>query len=252
MILKMGSRIRWLPPFPDPSCLEGRTHPELPNSIVAVGDDYSVEALLEAYALGIFPWPHEGLPLLWFCPEERGILEFSEVRLSRRLRRICLQSKYRFTVNQRFPQVIAGCAAQRRPNQQGTWINADMVQAYCELHKMGAAHSVECWHNDQLAGGLYGVAVGGVFSAESMFYTLSNASQMALLFLVVSLKEMNLSWLDIQMVTPHLAKMGGKLISRGQFLRLLEASREAMGPSRSQLIFKNPALPTALNISTLL
>lgn len=205
--------------FPDP-----RTAGE--EGLLCIGGDLSVETLKEAYHVGIFPWPQEGLPLLWFSPPQRGVLDFDEVHWPRRFLRELKNQKYTVTFNQAFSQVIEECAKVPRSHETGTWILPEMQKAYIRFHGSGYAHSVECWDGDELVGGLYGVYVDGVFSGESMFYKVDNASKRCLYALIEKLKSSGIQWLDIQMVTPVLKTFGGKYISRDEFLmRVSQAHR---------------------------
>lgn len=194
------------------------------DGIVAVGGPLTTTNLLRAYGSGIFPWPiHENL-VPWFCPEERGVLDFNELHIPRRLART--RHPFHFTIDRAFPQVITHCATVRRNHESGTWITRQMIRAYCELHTQGHAHSVEVWEGDELVGGMYGVDARGAFSGESMFSLRSNASKLALLFLIEHLKQRGLDWIDIQMVTPHLEALGAKAISRADFLARLKATQK--------------------------
>jgi leucyl/phenylalanyl-tRNA--protein transferase len=204
--------------FPDPRTASA-------DGIVAVGGDLHPHSLLLAYRQGIFPWPVEGLPLLWFCPAERGILEFEELHVSRSLERARRRTSLRFTIDEAFPEVIRACAATPRPGQDGTWITPQIVSAYIRLHELRIAHSVEAWIGEQLVGGVYGVDVGGTFAAESMFHREPDASKLALLHLIEHLRSKGLDWLDIQVLTPHLAQLGARAISRDEFLRRLRRTR---------------------------
>ena len=199
--------------FPDPRYVRG--------DIVAVGNDLAVETLRDAYRHGIFPWPHEDLPLPWFSPRRRAVIFFDELRVGRTLRRTRGKSPFRFTVDQRFPAVIEACAASPRPGQDGTWINENIIRAYRRLHEAGDAHSVEAWEGDALAGGLYGIDAGGAFTGESMFYLRPGASKLALLFLIDHLRERGVTWLDCQVMTPHMRALGAREITRARFLDLL-------------------------------
>jgi leucyl/phenylalanyl-tRNA--protein transferase len=156
--------------FPDP-LLAGD------QDVVAVNDEITVDLLLEAYSFGIFPWPQEGLPVLWFSPVERGILEFQDFRISKSLQRTLQKNRFRVTWNRAFREVMMACQRQKRPGQAGTWITDEMLTAYTEFHRQGYAHSVECWRDDQLVGGVYGVFVAGVFGGESMFHSSVNESR---------------------------------------------------------------------------
>lgn len=194
------------------------------DGIVALGGPLTTTNLLRAYRRGIFPWPIDDNILPWCCPEERGILEFNELHVPRRLART--RHQFHFTIDRSFDQVIARCATVRRKHESGTWITRQMIRAYCGLHEQGEAHSVEVWEDAELVGGLYGVDAGGAFAGESMFSLRSNASKLALLFLIEHLKERGLDWLDIQMVTPHLEALGAKTISRADFLKKLAATQQ--------------------------
>lgn len=204
--------------FPDPRAAN-------PDGIVAIGGDLHPETLLLAYRQGIFPWPVHGLPLLWFSPPERGVLDFADLHLPRSVARLVRRTTLRCSVDGAFAQVIRGCAATPRPDQDGTWITPAIMAAYERLHRLGIAHSVETWDGSDLVGGIYGVAVDGVFAAESMFYRRSGASKLALLHLVEHLRRRGLDWLDIQVVTPHMARLGARAVPRDDFLARLEATQ---------------------------
>jgi leucyl/phenylalanyl-tRNA--protein transferase len=195
--------------------------------VVGVGDDLSPQTLVWAYGQGIFPWPITGYPLLWFCPPVRAVLDFERLHIPERLARARRHSALKFTVDTAFDTVIAACRQSPRPGQAGTWITPPMLAAYQTLHRLGYAHSVEAWDADgELQGGLYGVSVGGIFCGESMFHRTANASKFALLFLCDTLRARGLGWIDIQMMTPHLAALGASEIPRDEFLDRLEAERQ--------------------------
>lgn len=196
------------------------------EGICALGGPLTTTNLLRAYCRGIFPWPITEDVLPWCCPEERGILDFNELHVPRRLARTRRTSTFHYTIDRSFPQVINHCATVKRQHESGTWITAQMIRAYCELHKQGHAHSVEVWEGDELVGGMYGVDACGSFAGESMFSLRSNASKLALLFLIDHLKERGLDWIDIQMVTPHLEALGAQAISRDAFLAKLTATQQ--------------------------
>ena len=204
--------------FPDPLTANA-------DGIVAVGGDLHPDSLLLAYRQGIFPWPVDGLPLLWFCPAERAILEFADLHVPRSLARARKRSTLRFTIDAAFPAVIRACAEAPRPGQDGTWITLQIVAAYTLLHRMGIAHSAEAWNGQQLVGGIYGVAIDGAFAAESMFYREPNASKLALLHLIEHLRSRGLDWIDTQMLTPHIERLGAKTIRRDAFLEKLQCTR---------------------------
>lgn len=204
--------------FPDPRSAS-------PEGIVAIGGNLEPETLLAAYRQGIFPWPVEGLPLLWFCPPQRGVLDFADRHVPRSLLRARRRAGLRFTYDEAFPAVIRACAEKPRPGQPGTWITSEIASAYTRLHRLGVAHSVEAWRDGCLVGGLYGVDVDGAFAAESMFYHEANASKLALLELVEHLEAAGLDWIDIQVLTPHMARLGAKAIEREAFLDRLQRTR---------------------------
>jgi leucyl/phenylalanyl-tRNA--protein transferase len=202
--------------FPDPRYARG--------DVVAVGDDLRVDTLRDAYRHGIFPWPHERLPLPWFSPRRRTVLFFDQLHVGRTLRR-ARRGDFRFTVDQAFREVIEACAAAPRGDEVGTWIGPEIVDAYTRLHRAGDAHSVEVWSGDELAGGLYGVDAGGLFTGESMFHRIPNASKLALLFLVDHLRQRGATWLDCQVMTAHMRALGAREIARARFLDMLAAAQ---------------------------
>jgi leucyl/phenylalanyl-tRNA--protein transferase len=202
-------------PNPEYAAVEG---------IVVIGGELSAANLLGAYRRGIFPWPIDGWPLPWFCPEERAILEFKDLHIPRSLRREQKRAQFHFTIDKDFPAAIQSCAEAKRKHEDGTWITPLMIRAYVELHRAGHAHSVEAWEGDVLVGGIYGVDAGGAFAGESMFFKRANASKLALLFLIEHLRQRGLDWLDIQVMTPHMRAFGAREISRREFLTRLEQS----------------------------
>ena len=204
--------------FPDP-------REATPDGIVAVGGRPEPELLEEAYARGIFPWPVDGYPLLWFSPPERGVLFFEELHVPRSLARARRRTSLTCTLDRAFDRVIRACADVERAHESGTWIKSWMIRGYCEFHRRGRAHSVEAWEEGELVGGLYGVDAGGAFAGESMFHLRPNASKLALLFLIDQLRARGLDWLDIQVMTPHMEALGARLIPREEFLQLLARTR---------------------------
>jgi leucyl/phenylalanyl-tRNA---protein transferase len=203
--------------FPDPRYARG--------DIVALGDTLSVDILRDAYRHGIFPWPHEGLPLPWFSPRRRALLFFDEMHIGRTLQKARKSAQFRFTVDQSFQDVIRACSEAPRPGQDGTWISDEIVDAYVQFHHAGGAHSVEVWDGEELVGGLYGVDAGGAFTGESMFHRAPNASKLALLFLIDRLREHGIKWIDCQVMTPHMRALGAREVSRPKFLDLLAAAQ---------------------------
>lgn len=195
--------------------------------VVTFGTPLTVETVAEAYTKGIFPWFMRSVPLPWYCPEQRAVLEFKELKISRSVAKSRRQGRFTFTIDKDFDAVIRGCAAVKRPEQGGTWITADFIRVYGALHNQGMAHSVEAWdHEGRLVGGLYGIDAGGVFCGESMFHLESNASKLALLFLIDHLKAHGSTWLDAQVMTPHLEFLGAKEIDRRTFLDQLRQTQE--------------------------
>jgi leucyl/phenylalanyl-tRNA--protein transferase len=196
------------------------------RDIVSFGDPLTVENLKNAYRLGIFPWHVEGLPLPWYCPEKRAVLEFSELHIPKSLERARRQNLYTFTIDKDFEKVIRSCATIQRAGQSGTWITPEFLWRYSDLHEAGIAHSVEAWDAEgKLVGGVYGVDAGGLFCGESMFHLAPNASKLALLFLIDHLKTQNATWLDAQVMTPHIKALGAKEIRRKEFLRKLKETQ---------------------------
>ena len=191
-----------------------------PNGLLAMGGDLSSERLLAAYTKGIFPWYELGQPILWWSPDPRAVLWPRDLHVSRRLQRSRRQSKLTMTCDRAFATVVQRCAEPRR-YADGTWITADMTQAYCALHEIGWAHSFEAWQDNQLVGGLYGVAIGRVFFGESMFSRLANASTIALIAAVAYLQARNFALLDCQIWSSHLQTLGATTLSRAEFLQQL-------------------------------
>jgi leucyl/phenylalanyl-tRNA---protein transferase len=201
-----------------------------PNGLLAAGADLSSPRLLEAYSRGIFPWFSAGQPVLWWSPDPRMVLFPEEFRLQRSLSKRLRRGDYEIRVDTAFRAVIAACAAPR-DGHAGTWITPDMVDAYTRLHERGLAHSVETWINGELAGGLYGVALGRAYFGESMFTRVTDASKIALAHLARQLHRWNFGMIDCQMVTAHLATFGARQIPRAAFM--LELAELVNCPSRS-------------------
>ena len=196
--------------------------------MVGFGADLKPATLVDAYRRGIFPWPHPGVALPWFSPDPRAILPLDGLRVSRSLRQRLRRSGWYTTVDGAFDAVIAACA--NRPAGEGTWIRRDMQHAYTRLWHLGWAHSLEVWDGDHLVGGLYGVAVGGCFTGESMFHRVTDASKVALADLVARWHEAGGLLLDIQLPTEHLTRLGAVEVRREEFLLELAAVRDVHTP----------------------
>ena len=188
-----------------------------PNGLLAAGGDLSPERLVAAYRRGIFPWFSAGQPILWWSPDPRMVLHVDEFRVSRSLARRVRRRDFEIRIDTAFRDVIDGCAASPREGQRGTWITPEMMDAYCELHERGVAHSVESWRDGRLCGGLYGMAIGQVFFGESMFARESDASKVALVHLVALLRRQGVPLVDCQQETAHLSSFGARPIPRATF-----------------------------------
>jgi len=192
------------------------------ENIIAVGGNLSPGMLLSAYEQGIFPWYNPDEPILWQSPDPRMVIFPESLHISRSMMKVFKKDSYKITLNYDFAAVIRGCAEVERPDQEGTWITEDIINAYIEMHRLGWAHSVEVYHNGELAGGCYGVRIGRAFCAESMFHKKSNASKAALIGLAQHLFANGIEFLDCQVPTNHLRSLGGVEMSRGDFLKLLK------------------------------
>ncbi|QWR77913.1 leucyl/phenylalanyl-tRNA--protein transferase [Candidatus Magnetomonas plexicatena] len=194
------------------------------DGLLAVGGDLSKKRLIQAYKLGIFPWFSEGDPLLWWSPDPRLVMFLDEFKPSRSLRQVIKRCIFTVTFDKDFCGVINNCAAERLGKPDGTWLTEEMIRAYIGLHKSGYAHSVECWQEGELSGGLYGVAIGKMFFGESMFTKVSNASKTAFAFLVEKLIELEFHLIDCQVRTEHLVSMGAREITGEEFQAILKAA----------------------------
>jgi leucyl/phenylalanyl-tRNA--protein transferase len=192
------------------------------EGILAVGGDLSPERLVLAYKSGIFPWFNPGEPILWWAPNSRMVLFLEDLIVSKSMRNILNRNVFKVTFNQDFKAVIYNCRSIKREGQNGTWISDDMIEAYCKLHKLGIAKSVEVWQNEELVGGLYGIDLGNVFCGESMFSKVSNASKVAFITLANQLKNDNYKLLDCQVYNEHLESLGCKEIDREDFMKILD------------------------------
>jgi len=205
--------------FPDPRAADR-------EGLVAVGGDLSVPRLLLAYRSGIFPWTVD--PITWWSPDPRAIFDWDRFHVPRSLARTLRQGVFQITINRAFRQVMEGCAAPARGRRE-TWISPEFIEAYTRLHKQGHAHSLECWRGTELAGGIYGVAIGGFFAGESMFHRVTGASKVALCHLVQHLRSRSFVLFDVQMLTPVTRQLGGVEISRREYLRRLALAIEQPG-----------------------
>lgn len=209
--------------FPDPAGALAE-----PNGLLAFGGDLSPQRLIGAYARGIFPWYSEGDPLLWWSPDPRCVFATDALHVSRTLHRFLRRCPWHWSMDRAFERVLRECAAPRA-GQHGTWITRDMSIAYTNLHLLGHAHSLEVWDGDELVGGIYGVVVGRMFCAESMFSRRTNASKVALFELARVLRERGMPWIDAQVPNPHLLSMGARMLPRAGFL--VELARLAREPA---------------------
>lgn len=200
-----------------------------PNGLLAAGGDLSSTRLINAYRNGIFPWYSAGEPILWWSPNPRTVIFPAHLKVSRSLRRTLKRGEFHVTLDTQFRQVMEACAAPRKLDA-GTWISAEIIDAYCRLHEMGIAHSVEVWKGHELVGGLYGLALGRVFFGESMFSRVTDASKVALVHLVRQLERWGYTVIDGQVSSPHLYTLGAEDISRAAFIRLLQEATDAAEP----------------------
>jgi leucyl/phenylalanyl-tRNA--protein transferase len=196
------------------------------SGLLAVGGDLAPERLLLAYSLGIFPWYHDGIPILWYSPDPRTVLEPPHLVVGRSLKKAIRRAPYRVTLDTAFDAVIRACSQVPRPGQDGTWITRDMLRAYNRLHELGVAHSVEAWKGDELVGGLYGVSLGAAFFGESMFARADDASKIAFVALVEQLARWGVTLIDCQVHTEHLERFGAVEWPRTRFLAALGAALE--------------------------
>ena len=208
------------PEFPDP-----KSASQSLDGLLAIGGNLHIQTLLTAYRKGIFPWYGKDDPLLWWSPPVRCILRPHNIHISRSIKRDIRKNRYSITSDSVFNKIVQECSRDGNRKIKGSWITPDMEEAYCRLHVAGAAHSIEVWLNGELIGGLYGVAIGGIFCGESMFSSVPNASKVALIALCEGLKKVGFSLIDCQLVTPHLESLGAKPISRSDFLNILGVQR---------------------------
>jgi leucyl/phenylalanyl-tRNA--protein transferase len=192
-----------------------------PDGLLAAGGDLSTERLINAYQRGIFPWFNEGEPILWWSPNPRCVLYPDQLKVSRSLRKTLRKKTFEIRMDSAFTTVVKACAAPRT-QQQDTWITDTMLNAYINMHTLGYAHSVECWQQNELVGGLYGIAIGQVFFGESMFSKQTDASKVALVHLCDYLQQGNFKLIDVQVHTPHMQSMGAEMIARTEFEKLVK------------------------------
>lgn len=192
------------------------------EGILGFGGDLSSERLILAYESGVFPWFEEDQPIIWWAPNPRMVLFFDELNISKSMRNIFNRNTFRITFNQEFRSIITSCQQSKREGQTDTWITNDMIEAYCKLHDLGIAKSVEVWQNKELVGGLYGIDLGHIFCGESMFSKVSNASKVAFITLAKELQSKNYQLLDCQVYNEHLYSLGCREIPREQFMSILK------------------------------
>lgn len=206
-----------------------------PGGLLAVGGDLSIPRLLLAYSMGIFPWYNDGDPILWWSPDPRCIIEPGGVRISRSLAKVLRRATFEVTFDRAFREVVSSCVRVRTDTGEGTWINPGLMEAFVDLHERGFAHSVECWREGKLVGGLYGLSLGRCFFGESMFHRETDASKVAFVTLSQRLAQMDFELIDGQIANPHLESLGAISISREEFLLrlrrggVLPAARQAAG-----------------------
>lgn len=204
--------------FPSPHLAE-------PDGVLALGGDLSPKRLLLAYQHGIFPWYNEDEPIMWWSPNPRFVLFPENLKVSKSMRQVLRRQIFEVTFDKDFRGVITGCQRTKRSGQFGTWITEAMLEAYCNLHDLGYAHSVEVWQDNQLVGGLYGISLGKCFFGESMFTTVSNASKTGFITLVRKLQARDFKLIDCQTHSNHLESLGAQFITREQFLKFLATNR---------------------------
>ena len=213
-------KLHWLAPEPDTPFPPLEDALKEPDGLLAAGGDLSPQRLLNAYRHGIFPWYSPGEPILWWSPDPRCVLYPEKLKISRSLRKTLNKQLFEIRMDTAFADVMHACA-QPRPDQTGTWITYEMFQAYVQMHELGYAHSVECWQDNELVGGLYGMAIGRVFFGESMFSKVTDASKVALVYLCDFLQKNHFKIIDSQVHTAHLESMGAEMMARSEFERLV-------------------------------
>lgn len=243
MTIARGVAPFWLDPdqpeidFPDVSL--ALKHPD---GLLAIGGDLSIPRLLKAYRHGIFPWYGPGQPILWWSPDPRLVLYPERLHISRSLSRTLRKGCFLVSLDRAFEEVIGECAAARR-DESGTWITPEMKAAYLNMYHEGHAHSVECWQEERLVGGLYGVSIGTAFFGESMFARVSDASKVALAWLVRQLQRWGFRLVDCQVHTPHLVSLGASALARDEFIRLLDMACAQPAPPAPWTFDRDLVLP---------
>jgi leucyl/phenylalanyl-tRNA---protein transferase len=211
-----------------------------PNGLLAIGGDLSSDRIIAAYSQGIFPWFSDGEPIMWWTPDPRSVIFTTNYSPSKSLKKLIKKNIFSIRFDSSFEKVIRQCALSPRQHQDGTWITEEMIEAYCYLHKLGIAHSCECWKGDQLVGGLYGLAIGQIFFGESMFSQLSNSSKVAFTYLIEALNGWGFQLVDCQVESAHMNSLGAVNIKREKFLELLknysgDVSPDAWAATSSEL-----------------
>jgi len=230
--------LQWLSPDPSTDFPPVETALTEPDGLLAAGGDLSTERLIKAYSHGIFPWYSEGEPILWWSPDPRFVLYPEAIKLSRSLAKNLRNSGLRITIDKAFAKVIANCAELPRKDQPGTWITPQMKQAYINMHQLGHAHSVECWQDNELVGGLYGFSSGQVFCGESMFSKQSNASKIALVYLCRFIHHHGFKLIDSQVYTEHLERLGARMIPRSEYINILQEPVDLKMPDNWSELFE--------------
>jgi len=238
--VKATNGLTWLDPSDPPECFpDPETALSEPDGLLAVGGDLSVSRLIAGYRHGIFPWFQDDQPILWWSPSSRGVLFPQDFHISRSLRRTIRQNRYQVSMDEDFTAVIRSCAAERAGT--GTWITPEMIVAYRRLHEAGFAHSVEVWLDGELAGGMYGVALGQVFFGESMFSRCTDASKVAMAALIACCTDLDIRLIDCQLQSAHLVSLGSRTLPRAAFVNLLRRYL----PFESRREWARPPIPSS-------
>ena len=229
--------LQWLRPESSSAFPAVETSLDEPEGLLAAGGDLSIERLVRAYKEGIFPWYSDAEPILWWAPDPRFVLLPEQLKISRSLSKNVRNNNFEIRMDTAFEEVISICASQPRKDQPGTWITDEMKQAYIDLHYAGHAHCVECWHDNELVGGLYGIHTGQVFCGESMFSKQNNASKIALVHLCQFLNLNGFRLIDSQVYTEHLERLGAQMISRSEYINILQQPHQVVMPTNWSDLF---------------